>query len=142
MPKIRYSEAKGLVQSAGSGVQFDDLPFATVQVQNTSSGSVAYPGVYTVSGNVPITTVMPSVASVAGGHFTFRSLSAQTIALTGSSVDAGSQVFRASAGTGKGSNLAITNGAQATQGHSVTLVSDGLQFIVYAVSGTVTYSAS
>lgn len=129
MPKVVYTPAKGLVQEAGSGISFSTLPFAVVQTQNTSSGSVSQPGVYTVSGTAVVTTVLPDAAAVPGGLFVFRSLSAKAHALTGSTAG---NIF--TDGTYEGKNVALSN----VVGSSVSLLSDGLSYCVIANSGSLT----
>ena len=137
MPKVVYTSAKGLVQQAGQGFQLEDLPFSPVQSQNTVSASVSQPGVYTMSGTAFVTTFLPAVASIPGGHFTFRSLSAgHAHAISASSADAGNSVIRGSNNTSRGSNLALNT----LVGSSVSLVSDGVQYIVYANTGSLTFS--
>ena len=131
MPKVVYTPAKGLVQEAGSGISFSTLPFAVVQTQNTSSGSVSQPGVYTVSGTAVVTTVLPNAATVPGGLFVFRSLSTQAHALTGSVVG---NIF--TDGTALGKNVALRN----VVGSSVSLLSDGLSYCIVAKSGSLTVS--
>ena len=131
MPKVVYTPAKGLVQEAGSGISFSTLPFAVVQTQNTSSGSVSQPGVYTVSGAAVVTTVLPDAAVVPGGLFVFRSLSTQAHALTGSVVG---NIF--TDGTAAGKNVALRN----VVGSSVSLLSDGLSYCIVAKSGSLTVS--
>lgn len=150
MPKVVYTSGKGLVQQKGSGVQFETLPFSTIQAQNVSSGSVTFPGVYTVSGgygvgagNSYISTVMPTAASVPGGFFTFRALSADAHIFTGSSETSGTKVF---AGTPGASGALAGQGSQirlpAVVGSSVTLVSDGVNYTVVAASGSYTISGT
>jgi len=137
MPKVVYTATKGLVQQAGSGFQLETLPFSSVQTQNTVSASVSQPGVYTVSGTAFVTTFLPAVATVPGGHFTFRSLSAgHAHAISASATDAGNSVIKGSNNANRGSNLALNT----LVGSSVSLVSDGVQYIVYASSGTLTFS--
>ena len=131
MPKVVYTPAKGLVQEAGSGISFSTLPFAVVQTQNTSSGSVSQPGVYTVSGTAVVTTVLPDAAVVPGGLFVFRSLSEKAHALTGSVVG---NIF--TDGTAAGKNVALRN----VVGSSVSLLSDGLSYCIFAKSGSLTVS--
>ena len=131
MPKVVYTPEKGLVQEAGSGISFSTLPFAVAQTQNTSSGSVSQPGVYTVSGTAVVTTVLPNAATVPGGLFVFRSLSTQAHALTGSVVG---NIF--TDGTAAGKNVALRN----VVGSSVSLLSDGLSYCIVAKSGSLTVS--
>jgi hypothetical protein len=133
MPKVTYTASKGLIQEAGSGVSLANLPFSPVQSQNTVSASISQPGVYTMSGTAFVTTFLPAVASVPGGHFTFRSLSAgHAHAISASSEDAGNSVIRLSNAAFRGSNLALNT----LVGSSVSLVSDGVQYVVYANTGS------
>lgn len=131
MPKVVYTPAKGLVQEAGSGISLATLPFAVVQAQNTSSGSVSQPGVYTVSGTAVITSVLPDAAAVPGGLFVFRNLSAHAHAVTGSVTG---NIF--TNGTSAGKNIALRN----VVGSSVSLLSDGLNYCIVANSGSLTVS--
>ena len=148
MPKVTYTAAKGLVQEAGSGVSFESTPYTTVKTQNTSSGSVVLPGVYTVSGgygvnagNSPIETIMPLASVVPGGVFTFRATSADAHYLTGSAESAGTKVFSSvfsSNNSGQGSKVALS----AATGASVTVMSDGKNFLVLGGSGSLTFSGT
>ena len=137
MPKITYTTGKGLVQSAGTGVTLATLPKATV-TPLTSSVAVVEPGVYTISGTSAKTIELPAAASVPGGHFTFRNLSAKTHALTGSAADAGNSVFRVTNSNVVGSKITTV----AEVGDSITMVSDGLHFVVYAISGSLSFSGT
>lgn len=145
MPKVTVSDSKGLVQSKGTGIQFQSMPYATVQTQNTSSGSIAAPGVYTISSSIAagaLATIMPLASTFPGGVFIFRNLSADANFLTGSAEAAGVRVFKSSI-TGseaqaQGSKLTMFPGI----GASVALVSDGLSYLVTANSGTVNISGN
>jgi hypothetical protein len=146
MPKVVISDSQGLVQSAGTGVQiesslrFSQLPTATVSAQ-TAAATLTAPGVYTLSGSTALTWVLPLAANVPGGVFVFRSASAQAHALTGSQETNGTKVFAGMAGAtpaNQGSKLAL----EAVQGSSVTLVSDGLSFLVMAASGSCVISGT
>ena len=155
MPKVTYTSAKGLIQEAGSGVSFETLPFSPLKTQNVSSGSVALPGVYTVSGgygvnagNSYLETVMPVASRVPGGFFTFRSLSADAHILTGSAEVEGTKVFAGAPAQVAGAQITSTS-AQGSQlrlpavlGSSVTLMSDGVNFLVVASSGSYTISGT
>ena len=47
MPKVVYTEAKGLVQEAGSGVSLETLPFGSIQTVSTVANNTgSLPGVY------------------------------------------------------------------------------------------------
>lgn len=129
MPKVTYTPAKGLLQEAGSGITLTVLPSAVVQVQNASSGSLPYPGVYTVSGTNVVTSVLPNAASFPGGLFVIRSLSAKAHAVTGSQAG---NIF--TDGTSVGKNIALNP----LVGSSVSLLSDGLSYHLLANSGSLT----
>lgn len=146
MPKVTISDSQGLVQSAGSGLQINSsvslssLPTAAVSSQ-TSAGTLTAPGVYTLSGSVALTWVMPLAGSVPGGTFVFRSASAHAHALTGSQEVSGKKVFAGHLGTtpeNEGSALALSS----TEGSSVALISDGNKFLVMAASGSCTISGT
>lgn len=145
MPKITVTDAKGLVQSKGSGIQFQSMPYATTQAQNTSSGSISSPGVYTISSSIaagPISTIMPLASDFPGGVFVFRNLSADANFLTGSAEAIGTKVFKGAI-TGselqaQGSKLALASGI----GNSVSLISDGKNFCVLANSGSLSFSGT
>ena len=145
MPKVTITDAKGLIKTKGTGVQFQSMPYATVQTQNTSSGSITAPGVYTISSSIaagPLETGMPAASLFPGGVFIFRNLSADANFLTGSAEASGTKVFKGAI-TGsevqsQGSKLALA----ATIGNSVTLISDGKNYLVMANSGSLTFSGT
>jgi len=141
MPRVVYTTARGLTQQRGAGVSLETMPTTTVRTQNTSSGSITFPGVYTISSSIaagPLETIMPLASAVPGGVFTFRNLSTDANFLTGSAEAAGTRVFRSNADGGltRGSKLALAAGI----GNSVTLISDGLNFCVVTNSGSLTFS--
>lgn len=152
MPKVTYTAAQGLVQSAGSGISFtvgssglslDSLPFSPVQA-NSANVTIAQPGVYTLSSSngTPVTGTMPRASAVPGGLFVFRNLSADTNLITGSAELGGTRVFK-SVITGSetqtvGSKLQLA----ATIGNSVALLSDGKNFLILNSSGTLTFSGN
>ena len=144
MPKVTVTDAKGLVQSKGSGIQLQSTPYATVQTQNTSSGSISAPGVYTISSSIaagPLETGMPLASAFPGGVFVFRNLSADANFLTGSAEASGTKVFKsttADSGATQGSKLALAAGI----GNSVTLISDGKNYCVLANSGSLSFSGT
>lgn len=145
MPKVTVTDAKGLVQSKGSGIQLQSTPYATVQTQNTSSGSISAPGVYTISSSIaagPLETGMPLASAFPGGVFVFRNLSADANFLTGSAEASGTKVFKGvitgSEVQAQGSKLALASGI----GNSVTLISDGKNYCVLANSGSLSFSGT
>ena len=145
MPKVVYTATKGLVQQKGSGFSLETMPTTTVQIQNTSSGSISLPGVYTVSSSIaagPLETVMPLASAVPGGIFIFRNLSNDANFLTGSAEATGTKVFKnvitGSETQTQGSKLALS----AYIGSSVALISDGKSYLVMANSGSLTFSGT
>lgn len=109
----------------------------------TASGSVTYPGLYTLSNATEAGYFLPNPANAPGGVFTFRTLGAAGKAhfLTGTNGDnLGrfiTQGYIGAAGSNqRGSKLTLDS----TIGSSVTLISDGLNFCVMANSGTLTFA--
>lgn len=145
MPKVVYTSGRGLFQQRGAGVQLESTPFSPVQTQNSSSGSVVFPGVYTISSSIaagPLETIMPLASSVPGGVFVFRNLSADANFLTGSAEATGTRVFKSvitgSEAQTQGSRLAMFAGI----GASVALISDGRSYLVMANSGTLSITGT
>ena len=104
----------------------------------TSAGTLtaANAGLNTVSGSSAIVSVMPPASAVPGALFTFRNLSAKAHALTGSQETAGTKVF--CDGTDSGSKVALSS----TVGRSITLLSDGVSFVILGTSGSYTISGT
>ena len=143
MPKVTISDSQGLVQTSGSGlevnttVSFAALPTVSINAK-TAAGSLAAPGVYTVSGSGgALTFTMPLASTVPGGIFVVRDLSGHAHVLTGSLETGGTKVFAGMAGaTPANSGAKLT--FPATVGTSVALISDGKSFLVSAASGSFT----
>lgn len=151
MPKITYDSTKGLVQETGSGVTFNSdsitfssMPKSTVQAITTSS-TVTSAGVYTISGSTGtgiLQVELPLASSVPGAQFVFRAASADAHVITGSLEVAGTKVFAGIPGSsvagvaGQGSKLALP----AVIGSSVSLVSDGKNYLLTGLSGSCTIS--
>lgn len=93
-------------------------------------------GVVTVAGGSATTLVMPLASTAIGSIFCFRSTTAQAHALTCSQETTGTKAF--TDGTGAGSKLALPNVA----GSSVTLLCDGVNFLVIGKSGSLTFSGT
>jgi hypothetical protein len=138
-------DARGTVDSSsGTGLTvsvpatFTYLPETTVQAID-ASGSITYPGVYTLSNVTPAGVFLPAPSTVPGGVIVFRTLgsAAQRHFLTGTSAaDLG--VFITNGTTG-GSKLTLGG----TIGSSVALISDGRNFLQMSYSGSApTYSNS
>jgi hypothetical protein len=145
MPKVTVNDARGLIQSRGTGIQFQSTPYATIQTQNVSSGTITAPGVYTISSSIAagaISTIMPLASAVPGGVFVFRNLSADPNFLTGSAEAGGTRVFKStitgSEPQGQGSKLVMFPGI----GASVVLISDGFSYLAVANSGTLGFIQS
>jgi len=136
MPKVVYNSSQGLVQQAGSGIQFSELPFSPVQAITATGATIATPGVYTVSGASALTTTVPDPSSIPGGLVIVRAISNKAHILTGSSAVAGVNIFRSSPlATANVTGQKITFAA--TVGETVTLISDGLAFCIAAGSGSI-----
>lgn len=150
--KTTITDARGLVVSNdGSGttisnaatfsstVTLDTLPKATLQAK-TAAATLTAPGVYTVSGSSAFNLTMPLASAVPGGVFVIRTLSAHAHGLTGSAESNGTLVFCDPPGSGAthGSKVAV----EAVVGGSVSVVSDGLSFCVFAASGSHTISGT
>lgn len=143
MPKVTISDSKGLVQTSGAGLEINTTAafstFPTVSVNaKTATGTVAAPGVYTVSGSgAGITLTMPLASTVPGGIFVLRDVSGHAHVLTGSLETGGTKVFAGMAGaTPANSGAKLT--FPGTLGTSVALISDGKSFLVSAASGSFT----
>lgn len=147
MPKTVINDSEGLKQTTGGGLEisttstFSSSPTMSVN-SLTSNTTLAVGGVYTVSGNSAVTTVMPLASEVPGATFIFRSTSAHAHVLTGSQETSGTKVFAGMFGvtgvSGQGSSLALNS----TLGSSVALVSDGKSFLLHALSGSCTISGN
>jgi hypothetical protein len=136
MPKVVYNSSQGLVQQAGSGIQFSELPFSPVQAITATGATIAAPGVYTVSGASALTTTVPDPASFPGSMLIVRAVSDKAHILTGSAAVAGVSIFRSSP-----TNSPLTTGQKFTfasaEGATVTLISDGLAYSIAAGSGSI-----
>lgn len=152
MPKVTISDSQGLVQSEGSGVEFNSsvsinssismskLPTSVVSAQ-TANATLVSPGVYTVSGSGVVTMTMPLASGVPGGLFVFRCASAHAHVLTGSQETSGTRVFAGQPGATpdtQGSKLTLP----AVVGSSVALISDGVSFLLSAASGSCTINGT
>jgi len=152
MPKVTINDSQGLVQSSGSGVEFNSsvsisspvsmtsLPTTTVSAK-TVAETIVSPGAYTLSGAGALTMIMPLASSVPGGTFVFRTASAHAHILTGSQEANGTKVFAGQAGATpdtQGSRLTLS----AVQGSSVALISDGASFLLMAASGSHTINGT
>jgi hypothetical protein len=152
MPKVTINDSQGLVQSSGSGVEFNSsvsinspvsmtsLPTTAVSAK-TAAETLVSPGAYTVSGSSALTMIMPQASSVPGGTFVFRTASAHAHILTGSQESSGTKVFAGMPGAtpdAQGSKLTLS----AVQGSSVALISDGASFLLMAASGSHTISGT
>ncbi len=131
MPKLTYTVAQGLVQSAGEGVVFEQLPAAASVQNKTETVTLTTPGVYTFTAGAVMTGTLPSPSTFPGALFIVRNGDAFANVLTGSAADAGLSVFK-SAPQASGGKLVLS----AVTGASVSLVSDGRSFWVSAGSGT------
>ena len=150
MPKVTYDAARGLIQEAGSGIQFESNPFSPVQnITGNLAADVAVgaPGIYRFASGFAHSASMPLASAYPGGVYVFRAGGNFVFALTGSAEAAGTTVFAGfprADGTvalnGKGSKIALP--AVSGGGTSVTLMSDGVNYVVLAASGSYTISGT
>lgn len=140
MPKVTYNSSTGLVQEAGTGIQFNELPFSPVQAITTTLSSVTTAGVYTVSASSGVlTTYLPNPSAIPAGMVVVRSTSPSAHVLTGSSGVVGVNIFAGAVGgpVAEGQKLTFP----ATTGASVALISDGRAYLIAATSGSFTIGA-
>jgi len=142
MPKVVYTESKGLVQETGTGFEINTdalalsaLPTSPVQ-PITAPATVTSPGVYTIAGGSASSVTMPLASAVPGGVFVFRAATAYAHWVTGSAEVPGTKVFADA--TSHGAKLAFSAGVAV--GDSFTLISDGKNFTVMAQSGSLAFS--
>ena len=142
MPKVTYDAARGLIQEAGSGIQFETTPFSPVQnltgTQAGSDAAISAPGVYLFNVDFVHSASLPLASAYPGATVTVRAAYARAYALTGSAEAAGTKVF--TDGTSRGSKLAFSAGVAV--GDSVTLISDGKSYCVMARSGSISISGT
>ncbi len=149
MTSVRIG-GRGVIETdSGSGLSVDANasnygfgPFALPVVDLTSNTTITTPGVYTLSSSTgPVIVTMPSASDVPGAHFIFRSKSAHFHDLTGSQEVGGTKVF---CHDGQLSGSLITGSSQGSRcelrnvvGSSVFIVSDGVNYLVTASSGSI-----
>ena len=147
MPKVTITNAKGMEQVGGKGLELDQGPVLQVSPL-TADTTVSLPGVYTLDKSSAITVTMPAAANVPGGIFTFRTISSHTAHdLTGS--DSGTVSFAGVSGSVNGNVneahhfASYRGGAMALAprvGASLTLYCDGARYLVMASSGSLAFS--
>ena len=137
MPKVVFSNSKGLVQEAGSGVEFKNGTPSMKATHHTANDTLTEGGLHTAGGGARTLTV-PAAANVPGQIFILRSTTAHAHHLTGS--DSGvvsfvNPLIAAAGGGGQGGKLTLKNVA----GASVTLICDGNKYLVLGNSGSLTF---
>ena len=142
MPKVVYDAARGLIQEAGSGIQFESTPFTPVQSLSTGSSggnaTISGPGVYLFNAGGAATGSMPLASAYPGAMFIVRAGSSHAYSLTGSAEAQGVKVFTDAADGKIGSKLTLDN----ILGSSVALVSDGKSYLIMASSGSLTVAGT
>lgn len=139
--------SKGVVTTPGSGLTVQGA--ATITGAVTLSGSMqssvtaitshttsSVGGVYTISSSTAATVAvtLPDPSTVPGSMFIYRNLSADAHTLSSSQVTA--DTFTICSSASNGSRVALTAGI----GCSVSMVSDGANYIVIGQSGSLTIS--
>lgn len=125
--------------NTGGTVTVAGLQTPVVALTTAATLSAAQAGVFTFgNGGAAVTYVMPLASSCPGAVFTFRSLTAQANALTCSQEANGTKAFTDGTSTGQGSKVAVA----AVIGSSVSLLSDGKNFLVIGNSGSLAFSGT
>jgi hypothetical protein len=115
-------------------------PSTTVQTV-AASGSITYPGVYTITNVSSAGVFLPNPSTIPGGVVVFRTLGAaggQRHFLTGTSVANLGKFITDGTDTGQGSRVTLSTAV----GSSVSLVSDGLSFCVIGNSGSLAFAGT
>lgn len=142
MPKTTITNSKGLVQTAGKGIEFEQTPQLSVH-KKTAAFAPAMGGLYTVTAGEAIAITMPLASTVPGQMFIIRNGDANANVVTGSSSWGDKKApfygnFRAAAAfSGKEQSTAVSIALEAASGSQVTMISDGNKYCVLAVSGAV-----
>jgi hypothetical protein len=150
MPKVKITDSKGLVQTAGKGIEFESTPTMTTHARTTAFTASAG-GLYTITAGGAVTVSLPLASACAGQMFIFRNGDASANIISGNVGEGGSavpiygNVMTSSVIIDPEQNnvtnirnisaYALTLAAAA--GAAVTLVSDGNKFCVLANSGTI-----
>ena len=147
--KVTISPVFGIKMESGSdSLQIDSALSAPAKLNVNAvvtSSIITTGGLYTLSSSTATTQIMPLASSVPGVNFIFRNLSAHQHVLTGSQEAQGTLVFAGPAGmtssfsaAGQGSKFTMSGSV----GVSVVLVSDGISFLVSAMSGSSTINGT
>ena len=139
MPKVTYTAAKGLVQSAGSGLDISgelrgakkQIIAATATLTLADSGAVLAP----TAGSAQ-TFTLPAVATAAGFSVTFHAGSAQQHVIDGGGGKIQGAIFHNTNGTTLArqpvtNRSSITLGANKAIGDYMTIVGDGTNYYVF-----------
>ena len=162
MPKVTMSDAKGLTQKKGSGVEIkssdvtirstltvsgtvNKMHVALTAVSCSSATKINHAGFYPLSGGAAFTVTLPKASAMGGGALTFRNVSAHAFILTGSQESNGHQVISGPVYTAAGAS-SVDQGSKLTfpavANTSVHMVSDGFNWLVLNCSGTMTYAGT
>lgn len=140
MPKVVYTSAKGLVQQAGSGLDFSgtqltgtgqEVIATTMQLTLADSGAVLSP-----SAGSAQTFTLPAVATAAGFNVSFIAGSAQAHVITGGGAKLQGVNYHNSNGTTLAraviSNTTSMTLANPAVGDMVKIYCDGTNYYVYS----------
>lgn len=134
---IRVTNAAGEKQINGTtGTQLENdtlnkgfAPFPVYALQTLTASTTittAHCGINAINGAGGLSMIMPLAANCPGAMFTFRNVSGHAHVITGSAETAGTRVFHDAASNTRGSKITLSSSV----GPSVTIMSDGLQFVV------------
>ncbi len=118
---------------------FTYLPETNTQTV-AASGSITYPGVYTITNVSSAGVFLPNPSTIPGGVVVFRTLGAaggQRHFLTASVTNLGKFITDGT-DAGQGSRVTLSTAV----GSSVSLISDGLSFCVIGNSGSLAFAGT
>ena len=142
MPKVKITNSKGLVQSPGKGLEYEQTPTLSVHAK-TEAFTLSQGGLYTVTAGSAVNITMPLASDVPGQMFIIRNGDANANVITGSSAWGDKKApfygnFRSTAlFSGVEQSTAVKIALEAASGSQVTMISDGNKYCVLAVSGAV-----
>ena len=145
MPKFEYIKSRGLEQSGGSDGRFTTDMFPTHTVSGSvesfgtsATGTMKRPGIYVTSRGSAATITLPDPADCPGGVCTLKCDTAQAHVLTIAQPGGSGKI---SIPTAAWDNTISTMGTTATLGSAavgdtISVISDGVSWLVIACRGT------
>lgn len=135
---VQVSSSFNSTATFNSDVSMTNTPYSTAQVV-AASGSITYPGVYTINNATAAGVHLPAPSTIPGGVIVFRTAGSagQQHFLTGTAA-ANLGKFIVASPNSKGSKVSL----ETVVGSSVSLISDGLNFCVLTSSGSLVFAGN